>query len=184
MLKLETKRLILRNFIEEDLDDFYDYASKEDVGPRAGWNPYTDKDSAKNYLEKAMKRPFQFAIVLKEKSKVIGCIEIENCDREKFGIAKDNDIKEIGAVLNSDYWNKGYMTEAMQEIIKYCFEQLKLKEVYACNASLNIGSKRIQEKSGMKIFKIIKNVETWVNDEVCDKEIRVITKQEYGKVSE
>ena len=39
---LETKRLILRPFKEEDLNDFYEYAKMDGVGQNAGWNPHLD----------------------------------------------------------------------------------------------------------------------------------------------
>ena len=38
-LYLETSRLILRPFAEEDAQDLYAYASHPEVGPPAGWKP-------------------------------------------------------------------------------------------------------------------------------------------------
>ena len=35
---LETQRLILREFKENDLTDFYEYASVDGVGEMAGWS--------------------------------------------------------------------------------------------------------------------------------------------------
>ena len=40
MVILETERLILRPFKENDLDDFYEYAKNPKVGPNAGWKPH------------------------------------------------------------------------------------------------------------------------------------------------
>lgn len=39
-VKLETERLILREWKESDLDDFYEYASVDGVGQMAGWQPH------------------------------------------------------------------------------------------------------------------------------------------------
>ena len=39
MQRLESERLILRAFTEQDTDDLYRYAVDPDVGPRAGWKP-------------------------------------------------------------------------------------------------------------------------------------------------
>ena len=39
-LYLETSRLILRPFAEEDAQDLYAYASHPEVGPPAGWKPH------------------------------------------------------------------------------------------------------------------------------------------------
>ena len=38
-VRLETPRLLLRPWEEEDLEDFFAYASVDGVGPMAGWRP-------------------------------------------------------------------------------------------------------------------------------------------------
>ena len=48
---LETERLILREWNENDLDDFFEYASNPDVGPRAGWNPHENKEVSQEILK-------------------------------------------------------------------------------------------------------------------------------------
>lgn len=48
---LETKRLFLRPFRQEDLDDFYDYASIEGVGERAGWKHHENKEESQKMLD-------------------------------------------------------------------------------------------------------------------------------------
>ena len=47
MKTLETERLILRPFILDDLDDFFEYCSLETVGPNAGWAVHKDKEFSK-----------------------------------------------------------------------------------------------------------------------------------------
>lgn len=37
---METKRLILRKWTEEDAENLYKYAKDPDVGPVAGWPPH------------------------------------------------------------------------------------------------------------------------------------------------
>ncbi len=41
MIKLETERLILRNFIETDIDDFYEYMSLESTAKYEDFEPLT-----------------------------------------------------------------------------------------------------------------------------------------------
>ena len=43
MQRLESERLILRAFTEQDTDDLYRYAVDPDVGPRAGWKPHENR---------------------------------------------------------------------------------------------------------------------------------------------
>ena len=42
MKKLETRRLILREWRETDADDLYAYAKSDKVGPMCGWKPHKD----------------------------------------------------------------------------------------------------------------------------------------------
>ncbi len=43
-VELHTKRLLLRPFQQEDLDDFYRYAKEDGVGQPAGWIPHENKN--------------------------------------------------------------------------------------------------------------------------------------------
>jgi ribosomal-protein-alanine N-acetyltransferase len=44
---IETKRLILRNIVEDDAEDIYEYARNPNVGPNAGWLPHESIVSAR-----------------------------------------------------------------------------------------------------------------------------------------
>ena len=48
---LKTKRLTLRPWQEEDLQDLYDYARVEGVGQMAGWNPHKDLEESRQILK-------------------------------------------------------------------------------------------------------------------------------------
>lgn len=48
---IETKRLIIRPWKNEDLNDFYEYASIDGVGQMAGWNPQ-EMNNQKELLRK------------------------------------------------------------------------------------------------------------------------------------
>ncbi|MDP4147565.1 MAG: hypothetical protein Q8936_24380 [Bacillota bacterium] len=48
---IETKRLIIRPWKSEDLDDFYEYASVDGVGQMAGWNPHKSKEESQGILK-------------------------------------------------------------------------------------------------------------------------------------
>lgn len=63
-----------------------------------------------------------FALELKESSKVIGSIGLEVRDVD-LGIPDALLGREIGYVLNKDYWGKGLMPEAVKAVIDYCFNE-------------------------------------------------------------
>ena len=47
---LETERLILRPWLEDDAGELYKYASDPDVGPAAGWPPHTSVDNSRDII--------------------------------------------------------------------------------------------------------------------------------------
>ena len=152
---LETDRLILRAWEITDLDDFFEYASVEGVGEKAGWEHHKSKDKSLEILKMFMEEKKIFAIVLKENQKAIGSIGIEELGEE---LDKDLDNlsgRELGYVLNKDYWNKGIMTEAVSKVVDYCFNTLKLNFLMASYFNYNIASKRVLENLNFKFYKDI-----------------------------
>ena len=51
MKRLETNRLILRDLKLSDLDHFYQYAKKENIGPMAGWHPHRSIEESEMILK-------------------------------------------------------------------------------------------------------------------------------------
>ena len=160
---LETDRLILRTWEITDLDDFFEYASVEGVGEKAGWEHHKSKDKSLAILKMFIEEKKVFAIVLKENQKVIGSIGIEELGEE---LDKDLDNlpgRELGYVLNKDYWNKGIMTEAVSKVVDYCFNTLKLNFLMASYFNHNIASKKVLENLNFKFYKDI-IIETGYNN--------------------
>ena len=152
---LETDRLILRTWKITDLDDFFEYASVEGVGEKAGWEHHKSKDKSLEILKMFIEEKKVFAIVLKENQKVIGSIGIEELSEE---LDKDLDNlvgRELGYVLNKDYWNKGIMKEAVSKVVDYCFNTLKLNFLMASYFNHNIASKKVLENLNFKFYKNI-----------------------------
>ena len=159
-VKLETERLILREWNLSDLDDFFEYAKNPDVGPRAGWLPHENKEKSLEILNKFIEEKKTFAIVYKENNKVIGSLGIEKYGSEdKLSEFFDYIGREIGYVLSKDYWGKGIMTEVMKAVIRYCFNELNYDFLLCGYFDFNNQSKRVQEKCGFKPYRRL-NFET------------------------
>ena len=153
-IKLETERLILREWNLNDLDDFFEYAKNPDVGPRAGWFAHENKEKSLEILNKFIAEKKTFAIVYKENNKVIGSLGIEKYGSEdKLSEFFDYQGREIGYVLSKDYWGKGLMPEAVKTVIKYCFNELKYDFLLCGYYDFNNQSKRVQEKCGFKPYR-------------------------------
>ena len=151
---IETKRLILRPFKQIDLDDLYEYAKVLGVGEMAGWRHHGSKEESQRILDLFITEDKTFAIVLKEKNKVIGSLGIEEYGLEEIlSEFYDYQGREIGYVLSKDYWGNGLMIEAVKAVIDYLFNIKKLDFITCGYYEFNIQSKKVQEKCGFKPYR-------------------------------
>ncbi len=151
---IETDRLILRAFCQDDLQNFYDYASVEGVGEMAGWKHHESIDKTREILNMFISDDKVFAICLRSNDKVIGSLGVEKYGmEEKLTEFTDYKGREIGYVLSKDYWGKGLMPEAVQAVIDYLFNSLHLDFLTCGYYLFNSQSKRVQEKCGFKPYR-------------------------------
>ena len=145
MYILNTERLILRQWRESDSHDLYEYAKSDLVGPNAGWKPHKNEAESKRIIKMFIKNN-TYAIVLKSENKVIGAIELRKRkpDEKLYNLKQ----REIGYVLNPKYWGNGYMPEAVNALLNYAFNELKLDLIWCCHFDFNNNSKRVIEKCG------------------------------------
>ena len=140
---LESKRLILRPFNIKDVEDVFLYASDDIVTKFLRWPTHVSIGETEEILKKSfINKAGIYAIELKNKNKCIGCIELRVCEK--------HDKASFGYVLNREYWNNGYMTEALEAILSLSFSKLKLNRVESTHYVGNEGSGRVMEKCGMK----------------------------------
>lgn len=151
--EIETPRLLLRPWTEDDLEDFYEYASVEGVGEMAGWKHHPSIDVTKKILQSFLSDKNVFAIVYKETGKVIGSLGLHNSWANEDSKYQALKLKEIGYVLSKDYWGQGLMPEAVMEVIKFCFDKWGLDALTIGHFSDNNQSKRVIEKCGFQFVK-------------------------------
>lgn len=147
---IETERLLLRKYVIEDAQDmFLNWASDPVVTEHMTWLPHKDISVTKGILEGWIKGyesalKYQWAIVIKENNELIGSLGIHNIsDRDKCG--------EIGYCIGKDYWNKGYMTETLNAVIRFCFDEVGFNRVEAMHSVKNQASGIVMKKCGMKL---------------------------------
>lgn len=61
---------------------------------------------------------------------------------------KENNSIEIGYDLQPDFWKKGYMSEAIEEMIDYARKNLQINKIKACIAEHNTNSIKLITKLG------------------------------------
>ena len=151
-IRIETPRLILRPWTQDDLQDLYEYASVDGVGEMAGWNHHQSLEESRRILDLFIQHKKTFAIELQENRKVIGSLGLEPRD-EDAGLEKRLLGREIGYVLSRDYWGLGLMPEAVNAIISYCFRVLEYDYLTCGHFNHNHRSKRVVEKCGFTFLK-------------------------------
>lgn len=150
---LKTERLILRPWRQEDLEDFYEYASVDGVGQMAGWLPHESKETTQMILDSFITHKKTFA--LEYEGKVIGSLGIENYKEDEFPELDGLQGRSIGYVLSKDYWGQGLMPEAVKAVQKYLFEDAGFDFLVVSHYVWNGQSRRVIQKSGFKYLKTI-----------------------------
>jgi [ribosomal protein S5]-alanine N-acetyltransferase len=84
-----------------------------------------------------------FSVILKETGELIG-----DCGLEQM---EDQKAAELGYDLRSDFWNRGYATEAALAVRDYSFGVLCLPRLISLIRVGNLASKRVAEKVGMTL---------------------------------
>ncbi|MDQ0362983.1 GNAT family N-acetyltransferase [Breznakia pachnodae] len=121
---IKTKRLILRQFKEEDANDFYEYMKLDFTAKHENFEPKT-LEECKKIIERQKENKYFFAVELTSEHKVIGNIEIDPQSSETYEIAFD---------FNVNYSKKGYATEAAYAVMEYAFDTLDARRIIAeCN---------------------------------------------------
>lgn len=150
---LKTERLVLREWKESDLQDFFEYCSVEGVGEMAGWAYHENIEKSKQILDLFIKEKKTFCIELE--GKAIGSVGIEKYNEKEFPEYDNLKGREVGFVLSKDYWGRGIMPEAVKGVLAYCFDTLGCDFVACGHFEWNGQSRRVQEKCGFHYVKTI-----------------------------
>ena len=148
-MKLETERLILRDFLKEDWQRVLEYQSDPLYLRYYEWTertPEAAQDFVGWFLEHQKQTPrikYQLAVTLKSNHQLIG-----NCG---IRLDKANAFQaDIGYELDPKHWNHGYATEAAHAIVDFGFSSLSLHRVWSWCVADNLGSAHVLEKLGMR----------------------------------
>lgn len=143
---LETERLILRPWQEDDAEELYRYAKDPDIGPIAGWPPHTSIENSREIIRDVFSVPETYAVILKETGKPIGSVGL--LFGENGTALLSEDVAELGYWVGKPYWGRGIIPEASREVIRHAFEDLGLNGLWCSNDQGNSKSQRVQEKCG------------------------------------
>ncbi|HEV3261218.1 MAG TPA: GNAT family N-acetyltransferase [Gemmataceae bacterium] len=142
---LETDRLLLREFVPDDLEDFHRLVSDPDVTRYTGDGEHRIEEVRKGLEERVFRAYRQhgygrWATVLKASAWVIGFAGLKYLD--------DVGETDVGYRFFKEYWGRGLATEASAAVVRYGFEQLRLEKVVGIAHVENKASIRVLEKVG------------------------------------
>lgn len=149
---LETKRLLLRRQMIEDLDDLWALYCDPEITRYIPDAPRSLAE-AREELEWHMNGHPRFpelglwATIYKETGKFIG-----RCGLLPWTIDGQNEV-EVAYAIAQEYWGQGLATEAAQAILNYGFERLKLSRLISLIDAENTASQKVAEKIGLAFEK-------------------------------
>lgn len=145
---LETNRLVLRRFNENDYIEMYDnWASDEKVTKYVSFNPHKDYNETKVILNEWIKDydngSYNWVVELKSTHEIIGNINV-------IEISKKHNNCEVGYVYGSKFWGNGYASESLKRVLEFLLNECEFHLVEAKHHACNPASGRVMEKAGMK----------------------------------
>jgi RimJ/RimL family protein N-acetyltransferase len=151
MIVLETERLLLREFLPQDADNFFLLNNDPDVLKYTGDKPFKSIEEAaelvSNYDQYKKYNRGRLTVSLKSTNEFLGWCGLK--------YHKEDDLTDIGYRFKKSAWNKGYATESGLASLRYGFEVLKLNEIVGHAMRENLASIRVFQKLNMKYVKDI-----------------------------
>ncbi|MDR1465974.1 MAG: GNAT family N-acetyltransferase [Oscillospiraceae bacterium] len=145
---LEMERLFLRRFTLADADAMFRNTLRDpEVPVYMTWSVYQTIDAARDYIASIVdgygKTSYHWAIVIKETGEPVGSI----------GVGRYNDQTRsfsIGYSIGSNWWRRGYMTEALRELVRFFFEEVGANRIEAQHDVRNPNSGKVMQKAGLR----------------------------------
>ncbi|SDJ38103.1 GNAT family N-acetyltransferase [Salimicrobium halophilum] len=151
MRYIETDRLVLRDWTEDDLEAFKDM-NKDPKVMEYFPSTLTEQETEKFYRriqdELAIEGYGLFAVETKQDRAFVGYIGLHEATFE----ADFTPCVEVGFRLRKEAWDYGYATEGAKACIDYGHE-LGIENIYSFTAAVNERSRRVMEKAGMQFVK-------------------------------
>ncbi|ELK44681.1 UNVERIFIED_CONTAM: GNAT family N-acetyltransferase [Halobacillus marinus] len=145
---LETERLSLTNVSRKHSAAYLDIMSREEVTKYYGMDALKTPEQAREIIRSFQstwkeKRGIRWGLTVKNESRFIGTVGLNNWNPRAMRA-------EIGYEIHPDFWRLGLGSEAVKEIIRFSFLELKIRRLGAVTFPDNIPSNRMLEKFGFK----------------------------------
>ena len=155
---LQTDRLNLIEIKQCHLGDIYKLYSDENVTRFYNLLPFKCEQDAQKVIDWYQNRfkdqlGIRWGITLKGKQNIIGTIGFNNFTKRHRA--------NIGYDLQTEYWNCGYITEALKAVIDFGFNQLEINRIEAEVMQGNVMSERVLDKFNFKNEGVLRQWMFW-----------------------
>lgn len=152
-MMIKCDKCILRKWKPSDLENLVKNANNYNVASTlrdAFPYPYTVEDG-KEWIEFAENENWGYNFAITIDDKAVGGIGLI--------VGKDIERKssEVGYWLGEDHWGKGIASSALEGIVKFAFDELKLERIFAVPLENNTASRRVLEKNDFILEGILRN---------------------------
>ncbi len=167
--EIATERLTLRRFEIEDAENvFYNWFSDEQTVKYLTWPVYKSVDEAEDMIKSWIAQYdnteyYNWAIELNDLEQPIGNISVVSIDEKTESI-------ELGYCLGSQFFNKGYMTEALTAIIRFFINEVGAGRVWARHDTENPNSGKVMAAAGMDYEGTLRHA-GFNNQGICDEAV-------------
>lgn len=173
---METDRFRLRQMQVVDAPNVFDYFSKDEVTRYYDLESFQEEKQARDIIDKwnekfHVNEGIRWGIALKGSNEIIGSCGFHNWEKEHFKA-------EVGFEVHPTYWRQGVITEVLQPILRYGFEEMALNRIEAYYDPENTASKRSLEKAGF-IFEGILRKAAFEKGVFCDAAVCSLLKEEF-----
>lgn len=152
---MNTERLVLRRFCEDDLQDLHEYLCDEQVVRFEPYKPMTLHETAEN-LAWRISTDEMIAVEQKSSGKMIGNVYLGK---------RDFDTLEIGFAFNRLFWGQGYAAESCRALIEKAFSD-GVHRIYAECDPENRNSWALLERLGFRReAHLCKNIYFWKDEQ-------------------
>jgi len=166
MKGMQTERLILRNIVQNDAEDLFEYCKNPNVGPAAGWKPHESIEETRKLMDDIfIGKENVFGMVLKNTKKMIGTIGLIPDPRRT-----NPRSLMLGYAMSEDYWGQGLMTEAAKAVIRDGFKELPIDIITCTCYTINPRSRRVIEKCGFTYEGCLRHCEQRFDGKILDLE--------------
>lgn len=176
---LETERLILRGWRDDDAASLFKYAKDERIGFWAGWLPHSNERYSRAVIRTVLCKKETFAICLKGTDDPIGSIGLTLSGSDQSPLLEHE--AELGYWVGVPFWGRGIATEAAKEMLRHGFEDLELRQIYCGYFQGNNRSKNVQQKCGFKFHHTNEKSQVIMLDETRVEHINSISAEDWRR---